>query len=127
MRRKISRVVALSLATAMTVAMATGCGSDSSSSSSGKKSSNGKGSVYWLNFKPEADEALQDIAKKYEDETGVKVKVVTAASGSYEETLTAEMDKSDAPTLFVVGTSGVGVRISPSPIAWNVINSAKNR
>ncbi|SEP74488.1 raffinose/stachyose/melibiose transport system substrate-binding protein [Lachnospiraceae bacterium RM5] len=105
MRRKISRVVALSLATAMTVAMATGCGSDSSSSSSGKKSSNGKGSVYWLNFKPEADEALQDIAKKYEDETGVKVKVVTAASGTYEETLTAEMDKSDAPTLFVVGNA----------------------
>ncbi len=105
MRRKISRVVALSLATAMTVAMATGCGSDSSSSSSGKKSSNGKGSVYWLNFKPEADEALQDIAKKYEDETGVKVKVVTAASGTYEETLTAEMDKSEAPTLFVVGNA----------------------
>lgn len=105
MRRKISRVVALSLATAMTVAMATGCGSDSSSSSSGKKSSNGKGSVYWLNFKPEADEALQDIAKKYKDETGVKVKVVTAASGTYEETLTAEMDKSDAPTLFVVGNA----------------------
>ncbi len=64
-----------------------------------------EGSVYWLNFKPEADEALQELAKMYTNETGVKVKVVTAASGTYSETLTAEMDKSDAPTLFVVGSS----------------------
>ena len=62
-----------------------------------------KGSVYWLNFKPESDEALQEIAKMYKDETGVEVKVVTAASGTYNETLTAQMDKSGAPTLFVVG------------------------
>ena len=62
-----------------------------------------KGSVYWLNFKPESDEALQEIAKMYKEETGVDVKVVTAASGTYNETLTAQMDKDDAPTLFVVG------------------------
>ena len=62
-----------------------------------------KGSVYWLNFKPESDEALQEIAKMYTDETGVPVKVVTAASGTYNETLTAQMDKEGAPTLFVVG------------------------
>ncbi len=64
---------------------------------------NETGSVYWLNFKPEADEALQAIAKTYTEETGVEVKIVTAASGTYEQTLTTEMDKSDAPTLFVVG------------------------
>ena len=63
-----------------------------------------KGSVYWLNFKPESDEALQAIAKTYTEKTGVPVKVVTAASGTYEETLTAQMDKSGAPTLFVAGT-----------------------
>jgi len=62
-----------------------------------------EGSVYWLNFKPESDQALQDIAAKYTEETGVPVKVVTAASGTYSQTLTAEMDKSTAPTLFVVG------------------------
>ena len=39
----------------------------------------------------------------YTDETGVPVKVVTAASGTYNETLTAQMDKEGAPTLFVVG------------------------
>ena len=62
-----------------------------------------KGSVYWLNFKPESDEVLQEVAKMYTDETGVEVKVVTAASGTYNQTLLAEMDKSKAPTLFVIG------------------------
>ena len=60
-------------------------------------------SVYWLNFKPEANDALQGLAKTYTEKTGVEVKVVTAASGEYESTLTAEMDKENAPTLFVVG------------------------
>ena len=65
-----------------------------------------KGSVYWLNFKPESDEALQTLAKMYTEKTGVEVKVVTAASGTYNETLTAEMDKGEnAPTIFVVGNS----------------------
>ena len=64
-----------------------------------------KGSVYWLNFKPESDEALQTLAKMYTEETGVPVKVVTAASGTYDTTLTAQMDKSDAPTMFVVGNA----------------------
>ncbi len=40
-------------------------------------------SVFWLNFKPESDEALQTIAKMYTEKTGVPVKVVTAASGTY--------------------------------------------
>ena len=65
-----------------------------------------KGSVYWLNFKPEAKEALEKLAETYTKQTGVDVKIVTAASGQYESTLTAEMDKGkDAPTLFVVGNA----------------------
>ena len=65
-----------------------------------------KGSVYWLNFKPEAKEALEALAQTYTKQTGVEVKIVTAASGQYESTLTAEMDKGkDAPTLFVVGNA----------------------
>ena len=62
-------------------------------------------SVYWLNFKPESDEALQKIAALYTQKTGVPVKVVTAASGTYSQTLTAEMDKSDPPTMFIVGNA----------------------
>ena len=45
---------------------------------------------------------LEEIAKKYTDETGVEVKVVTAASGKYEQTLKSEITKSDAPTLFQI-------------------------
>ena len=58
--------------------------------------------VYYLNFKPEADEAWQNLAAAYTEETGVPVTVVTAASGEYETTLMSEMAKSDAPTLFQV-------------------------
>ena len=62
------------------------------------------GSVYYLNFKPEADAAWQALAKTYTEQTGVPVTVVTAASGTYSETLTAEMDKGKAaPTLFQCG------------------------
>ena len=50
-----------------------------------------KGSVYYLNFKPEADQAWQDLAAAYTAETGVPVKVVTAASGDYSNTLNAQM------------------------------------
>lgn len=64
------------------------------------------GSVYYLNFKPEADAAWQELAKKYTELTGVPVKVVTAASGDYQTTLTSEMDKSEAPTLFQCGNQG---------------------
>lgn len=72
----------------MTIGLLAGCG--------GEK----KGSVYYLNFKPEADGAWQELARKYTELTGVEVKVITAASGNYAETLTAEMGKSAAPTLF---------------------------
>ena len=95
MRRKLFSVA---LCATMVAGLFAGCGNSSSSDKS-----SAKGSVYWLNFKPEADEALQGIAKTYEKENGVKVKVVTAASGNYNSTLTSEMGKSAAPTLFVVG------------------------
>ena len=89
----MKKAIALMLALILCVGMLAGCG--------GKD----EGSVYWLNFKPESDAALQEIAQMYTEKTGVEVKVVTAASGKYNETLTAEMDKSEAPTMFVVGNS----------------------
>lgn len=88
------RILSVVLMACMAVSLLAGCGSSKGSD---------EGSVYWLNFKPEADEALQQIAQDYTAETGVEVKVVTAASGTYEQTLTSEMDKSEAPTLFVIG------------------------
>ena len=61
------------------------------------------GRVYYLNFKPEADATMQELAALYTEQPGVPVKVVTAASGTYSDTLTAEMAKSEAPTIFNIG------------------------
>lgn len=63
---------------------------------------NSEPEVYYLNFKPEQDAQWQALAKAYTDETGVKVTVVTAAAGTYEDSLSAEIVKSNAPTLFQV-------------------------
>ncbi|MEZ2120880.1 MULTISPECIES: ABC transporter substrate-binding protein [unclassified Corynebacterium] len=69
---------------------------------SGGGSDDGVGSVYFLNWKPEQEAAFKEIAEEYTAETGVPVKVVTAASGTYEQTLKSEISKSDAPTLIQV-------------------------
>lgn len=58
------------------------------------------GAVYLLNFKPEIDQQWKEVAAQFTAETGIKMKVVTAASGTYESTLRAELSKSGAPTLF---------------------------
>jgi len=62
----------------------------------------GANEIYFLNFKPEIAEVYKEIAKDYEAETGVKVKVVTAASGTYETTLRSEIAKANAPTIFQI-------------------------
>ena len=107
-RKNITRISALALAGLMSVSALAGCGNSSSSSSTDSKAESSaagdasKGKVYYLNFKPEQDAAWQKLAKAYTDETGVNVTVKTAAEGTYESTLTSEMDKSEAPTLFQV-------------------------
>ena len=63
------------------------------------------GSVYYLNFKPEADAAWQKLAAEYTAQTGVSVKVVTAASGTYSDTLTAEIAKDEPVTMYNVGNA----------------------
>ena len=61
------------------------------------------GSGYYLNFKPEFVQALQGLATSYTEKTGVPVKVVTAASGDYSNTLNAQMGKDGAPTIYNIG------------------------
>jgi raffinose/stachyose/melibiose transport system substrate-binding protein len=60
------------------------------------------GEVYYLNFKPEVADVYAKIADEYKLETGVTLKVVTAASGTYEQTLKSEIAKSDPPVLFQI-------------------------
>lgn len=99
----------------MALALLVGCGNGGNDENSGSGNSfadqsgsntgnNGsaKGSVYYLNFKPEVDSVWQQIAAQYTNETGVPVKVVTAANNTYEQTLMSEIANKDAPTLFQI-------------------------
>ena len=95
---KLKKFVAIALSAVMSTVALTGC----TSSSDDQASDNSQGSVYYLNFKPESEAQWKKIAEDYEKETGVKVKVVTAASGTYEQTLKSEVAKKDAPTLFQI-------------------------
>ena len=111
----MKKLLALLLALAMVACLFAGCAKEEEPTPSGDPVTSSDpstdnpdqptttGSVYFLNFKPEADQAWQDLAKTYTEKTGVPVKVVTAASGKYSETLTAEMSKDSAPTLFQCG------------------------
>lgn len=61
-----------------------------------------KGHVYFLNGKPEVVDQLQQLAQDYTNQTGVQVDIQIASSGSYESTLTSELAKSEAPTMFII-------------------------
>ena len=103
------KLLSASLVGVMGMMALTGCG-DSKDSGNGnggggavsKDADATKGTVRFLNFKPECAEVYEKIAADYEKETGVKVKIQTAASGTYEQTLKSEVAKSEAPTIFQV-------------------------
>lgn len=88
--KSMRKILSIAFVLAMVLSLFAGCGAKET------------GKVYYLNFKPEQDAAWQELAKAYTEETGVEVKVVTAAQGTYEQTLVAEMDKEEPPTLFQV-------------------------
>lgn len=117
----IKKKISVFLAMAMTAATIAGCGGsgadkntpadlpETNAGTSGaqaeaedKAGSAYTGTIRWLNYKPEVADAMQEVAKAYTDETGISVSIETAASGQYESTLTARMDSSDAPAIFVV-------------------------
>lgn len=93
MKKKVLGALLCAAAAVMSLA---GCSGTSS------QKDDSVGSVYYMNFKPEVTEVWEEIAKAYTAETGVEVKVVTAAGGNYESTLKSEIAKSDAPTLFQI-------------------------
>lgn len=90
MKRKLTALLLSILCILISTAFA-GCGK-----------SNAKAEIYYLNFKPESADAYKKIAEEYEKEKGIKVKVVTAAANTYEQTLKSEIAKTDAPTIFQV-------------------------
>lgn len=94
MRKKL---LGMMLSMAMVATLFSGCGGKDSS-----KGDDSKGKVYYLNFKPEQADDWKKLAEEYSKEKNVEVKVVTASSNTYEQTLKSEMAKSEAPTMFQV-------------------------
>ena len=101
---KIKKLLAIAVATSLVASAFVGCGSSNSTNGEANSDSTSKSTqeIYFLNFKPEIADVYKKIAKDYEAETGVKVKVETAASGTYEQTLKSEIAKKDAPTIFQI-------------------------
>lgn len=119
MKRKLISTV---LCAVMAVSMMAGCGNTADTNQSAPADTSVKeeaaaptdtegeaveatgatGKVYYLNFKPEVEDDWNELAAEYTASTGVEVKVVTAAAGTYEEVFRSEVVKTDAPTLFQV-------------------------
>lgn len=97
---KIKKILALSLTGAMLLTCLAGCGDSKNGTDTGDNKAAKE--VYFLNFKPEIADVYKKIAEDYKKEKGVELKVKTAASGTYEQTLKSEMAKSDAPALFQI-------------------------
>ncbi|MEE0059743.1 MAG: extracellular solute-binding protein, partial [Acutalibacteraceae bacterium] len=107
---KVTKITALFMAlcvSASAIAL-TGCAGSGDSGetkldSNSKVDTSGVKEIYYLNFKPEISAKYEEIAAAYEKETGVKVKVTTAASGEYEKTLTTQIANADtAPSIFQI-------------------------
>ena len=100
---KIKKLLAIAVATTLVAGAFVGCGSKGDSTGDATSDSKSSGEeIYFLNFKPEIADVYKKIAEEYEAETGVKVKVETAASGTYEQTLKSEIAKKEAPTIFQI-------------------------
>lgn len=91
---KKRRFVASLMTLVMLVSMLSGCSFGSSS----KKVTQ----IYFLSCKPEVKSVWEEVSAAYEKETGIKLKVLTAADGNHERTLKAELAKKDYPTMFQI-------------------------
>jgi raffinose/stachyose/melibiose transport system substrate-binding protein len=107
---KTKKLLSTILVSALLAGLMAGCGSTSNSSTgsndSASKSSGGK-TVRIYQLKVEINDALQELAKKYEKEKGVKVEVTSVGGGAdYGASLKAEFQKGTEPDIFMIQGSG---------------------
>ncbi len=97
----MKKVISILLSICLLTTLFVGCNRENENNGGG--SSTQKASIVrFLNFKPEVANVYDKIAKAYKQEKGVELIVETAASGNYEQTLTAKMGTDEAPTLFQI-------------------------
>jgi raffinose/stachyose/melibiose transport system substrate-binding protein len=96
--KKAKKTLWVFIVAALTVMLVSACTTNNANNTDAAKNQE----IYFLNFKPEIAQVYEKIAADYKAETGVNVKVVTAAAGTYETTLRSEIAKADAPTIFQI-------------------------
>lgn len=99
MKKQLSILLALAVSAPV---MLTACGRDEEPEAAENGGTAAAATVRFLNFKPESATAYEEIVKSYKEQTGNTVIVETAANNTYEQTLSAKMSTSEAPTIFQV-------------------------
>ena len=105
---KTKKLLSAILASTLLVGTMVGCGTNSSAgnSDSASKADGGK-TVKIFQLKVEINDALQQLAKKYEQEKGVKVEITSVGGGAdYGASLKAEFAKGTEPDVFMIQGAG---------------------
>lgn len=101
----MKKILATVLTASLLAGVFVGCSSNNTNGSSGKNTENKVVKVFQL--KVEINDALQQLAKKYEEETGVKVEVTSVGGGAdYGAALKAEFQKGTEPDIFMIQGAG---------------------
>jgi raffinose/stachyose/melibiose transport system substrate-binding protein len=105
---KTKKLLSAILAYTLLVGTMVGCGTGSSATSSDSTSKSGGGkTVKVFQLKVEINDALQQLAKKYEEEKGVKVEITSVGGGAdYGASLKAEFAKGTEPDVFMIQGAG---------------------
>ncbi|KAI3345055.1 carbohydrate ABC transporter substrate-binding protein [Clostridium botulinum] len=105
MKLRMRKTLATVLAASLLIGTVAGC-SSSNAGNSAKKDGEGK-TVKVFQLKVEINDQLKELAKKYEDETGVKVDITSVGGGAdYGAALKAEFQKGTAPDIFMIQGAG---------------------
>ncbi|SFD23419.1 ABC transporter substrate-binding protein [Clostridium uliginosum] len=105
MKLKMKKTLSTVLVASLLLGTVVGC----SSSNSGKtaKAAGGDKTIKIFQLKVEINDALQKLAKKYEEEKGVKVEVTSVGGGAdYGASLKAEFQKGTEPDIFMIQGAG---------------------
>lgn len=96
----MKKYVAVFLAAVITALLFTSCGNNKTDKPN--KTDVSSDTIRFLNFKPEVAPVYEKVSEAYKKETGKTLIVETAASGNYEQTLSAKMGTKEAPVLFQI-------------------------
>ena len=98
----MKKIFSIFISAMLIMSILAGCNGNKDNTTNNTGTDNKVTEIRYLNFKPEIAEVYDRIAHDYEQETGIRLVVETAASGTYESTLTARMATDEAPTIFQI-------------------------